>query len=140
MVGVKRVWVIVLIAASELVLVLMAAIVEAVIDDVVKVELKILGAYSVWIRELTEVSEFVLILMAAIVEAVIDDVCRVLLKIVGVISEFWNTAMVPVVDPKILILLPKFATPRVLMFVEAVTLPIITVERPTNNEESAKMS
>ena len=131
---------IVLIAASEFVLVLIAAIVEAVILDVCRVLLKIVGAYSVWIRELTEVSEFVLILMAAIVEVVIDDVCRVLLKILGVIREFWNTAIVPVVDPKILILLPKFATPSVLMFVEAVTLPIITVESPTNNEESAKMS
>jgi hypothetical protein len=47
MVGAKRVWVIVLIAASEFVLVLMAAIVEAVIDDVVKVELKILGVKRV---------------------------------------------------------------------------------------------
>jgi len=91
-------------------------------------------------RELTEISEFVLILMAAIVEAVMDDVWMLLLKMVGVIREFWKRAMVPVVDPKILILLPKLATPSVDIFVEAVTLPIISVERPTNNEESAKIS
>ena len=128
MVGAYKSWVIVLVAANELVLVLMAAIVDPTIDDVVKVELKILGAYSVCMRELTEVSEFVLILMAAIVEATIDDVCRVLLKITGVISEFWNNAMVPVVDPKILILLPKLPTPSVDIFAAAVALPIMSVD------------
>ena len=49
-------------------------------------------------------------------------------------------AAVPMVEPKIFTLLPKLATPNVDMFVEAVTLPIISVERPTNKEESAKIS
>jgi hypothetical protein len=58
----------------------------------------------------------------------------------GVTSSVSKSAAVPIVEPKILILLPKLATPSVDMFVEAVTLPIMTVESPTNKEESAKIS
>jgi hypothetical protein len=47
----------------------------------------------------------------------------------GVIREFWKRAIVPVVDPKILILLPKFATPRVEVFAAAIRLPKSNVER-----------
>ena len=72
-----------LIAASELVLVLIAASVDVVIDDVCSVELKMLVANAVCVKEDIVVSELVLVLMAAIVEAVILDVCKVLLKIVG---------------------------------------------------------
>ena len=129
-----------LVAASEFVLVLMAAIVEAVMLDVCRVELKIVGANRVWVIVLVAASEFVLVLMAAMVEAVIDDVRIEELNMRGVIRVFPKIAVVPMVEPKIFTLLPKLATPRVDMFVEAVTLPIISVERPTNKEESAKIS
>jgi hypothetical protein len=49
-------------------------IVEAVIDDVWKLELKILVAKAVCVKEDIAISELVLVLIAAIVEAVIDDV------------------------------------------------------------------
>ena len=52
-------------------------------DDVCRVELKMLVANAFCVKEDIAVSEFVLVLMAAIVEAVILDVCRVELKIVG---------------------------------------------------------
>ena len=62
----------------------MAAIVEATIDDVCSVLLKMLGAYKSWVIVLVAANEFVLVLMAAIVDVMIDDVCSVLLKIRGV--------------------------------------------------------
>ena len=52
-------------------------------DDVWRVELKMLVANAVCVKEDIAVKEFVLVLIAAMVEAVILDVCNVLLKIVG---------------------------------------------------------
>jgi len=98
------------------------------------------GAYSVWVIVLMAASELVLVLMPAIVDAVILDVRILELNMRGVISVFPKSAVVPIVDPKILILLPKLATPSVDIFVEAVTLPTMRVERLTFNEESAKIS
>jgi hypothetical protein len=125
---------------SEFVLVFIAASVDVVMDDVCSVELKIVGAYRVCMRELMEISEFVFMFTALSVEVVIDDVCSVELNMFGVISVFPKIAVVPIVDPKIFTLLPKLATPSVDIFVEAVTFPIISVDRPTNKEESAKIS
>jgi len=59
---------------SEFVLILMAAIVEAVMLDVWIEELYMVGAYSVWVIVLMAAREFVLVLMAAMVDAVILDV------------------------------------------------------------------
>ena len=89
---------------------------------------------------LVAASELVLVLIAAIVEAVILDVCRVELYIAGVTSALPKSAAVPIVEPKILMLLPKFATPSVDMLVDAVTLPIISVERLIFKDDSAKIS
>ena len=139
-VGENSVWVIVLMAAREFVLVLMAAIVDPTNDDVWIDELKMIGENKLWVIVLMAAREFVLVFMAAIVEATILEVCNVLLKMSGVIREFWKRAIVPVVEPKILILLPKFPTPSVDIFAAAVTLPYMKVERYTFKEDSAKIS
>ncbi len=72
-----------LIAVNEFVLVLMAASVEVVIEEVWSVLLYIFVANAFCVKEDIVINELVLVLMAASVDVVIDDVCKVLLKIVG---------------------------------------------------------
>ena len=70
--------------------------VDAVIDDVWRVELKILVANAFCVKEDIAVKEFVLVLMAASVEVVIEDVWRVELKML-VANAFCVSVLIAVI-------------------------------------------